>query len=339
MSNATNTRFEVLWLVRRFLALVPILACGDNLQGVPFDQFEDALLRARCARFTRCGLVAQLDSCESFFRERPNFDRDTAVAARVVHYSGAAAELCLDALASQSCDTSSREGRLVPEVCEKVFAGQLDGGADCASDEECESGVCVKPSCSELCCSGVCRPKSTPQPAGAPCEIDLDCRHDLFCNRDNRCSQLIPEGGPCDDDNECVYGSACIGPSEFMSGTCRPAPALGEECPYLRCAEIGAVCRDGLCVPLGLAGSPCTTAKECSPFLLCNRDSQRCEEVPSLGEPCSTICAGEAWCDGSLCLAPKENGEPCGASDQCLSLNCEEGVAFDACGAYPRCFP
>lgn len=326
--------------MRPCLVLAALVACGDNLQGLPFDQFDEASQRARCERLVRCGLFAESSTCDGFFRKRPNLDLEAAVAAGLVRYSGTAAELCLKALAAQSCDSASRDGRLVPDVCRSVFTGFSSAGEDCVSDEECESGVCVNPACGQLCCRGVCREKRAPKPVGGPCELDGDCVHDLACGRDGVCHVLGGEGDLCDDDNECAYGSACIGPSELMAGNCRKQPLLGEVCLYQRCAELGAICA-GTCVPIGLAGSPCVSAKDCSPFTLCDSDLQRCVEVPTLGEPCSTICAGESWCDGltHACADPKPNGEPCSASDQCASLFCGEGVVFDACDAFPQCFP
>lgn len=323
------------------LALAATLfACGDNEAGLPLESFETSILHARCERLTRCGQFADVDTCDAYFRKRPNLDLEAALAAGVVRYSGPAASLCIAELAAQSCDTSSRDARVPPDVCLHVFTGTRAEGDHCTLDEECASGSCDSPPCGSPCCPGQCRPNRTPAPAGAQCELDRDCRHDLFCGRDGTCHGLGGDGALCADDNECDYGFACIGPSELMEGNCRKQPAIGEPCLYQRCADLGAFCNAGTCSPSGLPGARCTSSKDCSPFMLCDATLESCVDVPRLGAACTTICAGEAWCDNETetCAEPKQNAEPCSAGDQCESLFCEEGVVFDACGPMPRCF-
>ncbi len=325
--------------VRSALFLVVLCACGDNVTGLPFEDFDDAVTAARCARFVRCGMFVDDAACDGFFRKRPDLDLELALKANVVGYSGPAAEECVDALASQSCDTSARDARLIPEACARVFIGTRAANDDCALDEECGSGSCVVPSCGALCCRGTCSPNKVQ--AGAACELDEECRTDLFCGRDGTCQSLVGEGDLCDADNECDYGLACIGPSDLMSGNCRAQPRLGEMCLYQRCADLNATCRDFTCVALGLPGAACTTSDDCSDFAACDQDAGTCVELPRLGEPCDGLCAGEAWCDlaqSQRCLLPQPNSNPCFSNDQCETLFCEEGPIFDTCAEAPICF-
>jgi hypothetical protein len=54
---------------------------------------------------------------------------------------------------------------------------------------------------------------------------------------------------------------------------------------------------------------------------------------------CEGFCAGEAWCElaSNTCVAPLENTAPCTSANQCASLFCNEGVAFDHCVDRPIC--
>jgi hypothetical protein len=159
---------------------------------------------------------------------------------------------------------------------------------------------------------------------------------ETFCGG-GTCIPLAKRGEPCRVDANCDYGFACIGASDLEDGACRAMPLLGESCPYMRCAELGAMCNSAqLCVPLGLPGAPCITGADCSPLLECGADG-RCADLPHLGEPCTFGCAGEAWCSQSRCVAPEENTTPCTSDNQCASQYCQEGVVFDQCVDRPVC--
>jgi hypothetical protein len=325
--------------VRWSLAVLAVCACGDNVVGTPFSEFEAASDRARCERFVRCGLFTDNDACNGFFRKRPDIDLAAAVARGIVRYSGPAADECLAALAAQSCDTSSRDARTQPAACAEMFRGSVKTGDACALDEECASGVCALPTCNQACCTGTCHARRA-SAIGDACELDVDCTGDAFCGGDKLCHALGAVGIDCERDNECDYGLACIGPSQLMPGNCRAQPRIGEPCLYLRCGELGATCTAGTCVALGLPGAPCTSAKDCSPFAVCDTSTGACATVPSLGEPCTVGCAGEAWCDASdthLCSTPKPINSMCSSDDQCASLFCDEGPIFDACAQRAIC--
>lgn len=324
------------------VVLVVVFGCGDNLTGTPLEDFDAERARARCDQLVRCGLFTDDATCATFFRKRPDADLVAALAAGVVRYEGVNAKQCNDELAAMSCDTSARDARIRTEACERMFVGTIAAGAQCAFDDECASGSCNIPVCPEACCRGTCRVAHETRAIGAACEIDGDCADDAFCGEDLVCHALVSVGGLCEDDTECEYRLGCIGASELMAGNCRELPLVGEPCPYLRCAELGAVCTAArMCVALGLPGAPCASAADCSPFARCDLAGGVCVDVPTLAMPCTSSCGGEAWCDFAVsgtCEPPKQNGAPCGSDDQCASLDCQQGPAFDSCGDRPLCF-
>jgi hypothetical protein len=326
------------------LALI-LAACGDNITGTPLAEFQAEADAARCSYFMRCGLFASADTCAAFFRDRPDVNVDAALAAGKVFYNGVAAEKCHAALAAQSCDLSSREGRVLPDACDHIFGGTLDEGETCAFDAECSSGRCDAGDCNPAlaCCSGTCLARRERADIGGACDTSADCVVDSFCTPEHACAALVAEAGECRADGECDYGLACIGASELQPGNCRAMPLLGESCPYLRCAEVEATCSatSHTCVALGLPGATCASSADCSPFARCDMGTMTCADVPTLGMPCQGACAGEAFCDvsGSMtCAAPLPNTSPCSSDDQCASLFCAEGPVFDACADRQACF-
>jgi len=324
--------------VHRLVAATLLAACGDHGPSIALEDLYAETVRARCDRLVRCGLVTSPETCTAYFRTPDENALHAAIAARKIRYDGADALRCLDALAAQPCDETSREVRAPIEACERMLRGTLAVGAECSFDAECSSGSCDAPPClPDTCCTGKCLATHTAA-AGAPCTIDDDCVARTFCGPQRTCAPLSGRGQPCRVDANCDYGFACIGASDLEDGACRAMPLLGESCPYMRCAELGAVCNSAqLCVPIGLPGAPCMTGLDCSPLLECGADG-RCADAPHLGEPCAISCAGEAWCSQGRCVAPLENTTPCTADNQCASLYCEEGVVFDQCADRPVCF-
>jgi hypothetical protein len=314
-----------------------LAACGDDGPSIALDELYAETLRARCDRFVRCGLATSHESCVAYHRTPDENELHAAIEAGKIRYDSASAVRCLEALAALPCDETSREVRTPIEACERMLAGKLAVGAECSFDAECASGSCNEPPClPDTCCVGTCQPTRVAA-AGAPCTVDAECEKETFCGSQRTCTPLSGRGEPCRVDANCAYGFACIGASDVQDGACRAMPLLGESCPYMRCAEIGALCNGAsLCVPIGLPGATCMTDADCSPLALCG-PANLCTEVPQLGQPCSFSCASEAWCSQGTCIAPLENKAPCTADNQCASLYCEEGVAFDQCNDRPIC--
>lgn len=315
-----------------------LAACGDNTPSIELDDLYAETLRARCDRLVRCGVVATHEICTAYFRTPDEDNLHAAIEAGRIRYDPGSAVACVAALAALPCDETSREVRSPIEACERMLQGAQKVGDLCSFDQECGSGSCDAPLCPVgTCCSGTCVATRTAA-AGDPCTTDEQCAGEAFCSREGTCTPLAARGQPCRIDAHCEPGLACTGATDLQDGACRALGLLGESCPYLRCAELGAVCDAAQrCVPVGLPGAPCATGADCSPLALCGPGSV-CIDVPRLGEPCGFECAGEAWCRQGTCVAPQENTAPCTADNQCASLYCEEGVAFDQCTDRPICF-
>ena len=330
----------------RCILAVAVLAtgCGDNIPTVAFEDVATARREAECERLVRCGLFADTDTCTAYFRAP--FDRGlrAAVQAGRVRYDAADAHACDAGLAAMSCDQTAADVRAAVVACTAVFTGTLADDAECAFDLECASGDCDARNCApDMCCYGRCLP-AVAAAIDEPCDSDRQCTGDAYCGTDDACHALASAGMTCTFDSNCDVGLACIGATDLQPGACRVLPHLGESCPYLRCAEIGAECSTAqLCVRAGLAGAACTADAECSEFRGCDPTTSRCVDTPALGMPCRGRCAGDAYCafDGSsigTCAVPQANGAPCASYDQCASQFCGEGEFFDLCADRAICF-
>lgn len=327
-----------------FPVVVLFAGCGDNIPTVAFEDLESARREAECERLVRCGLFEDADTCTAYFRRGFDGDIQAAVRAGRVVYDADDAHTCHAAIATMSCDQTSADVRSILAYCDGVLRGTLAADAECAFDGECESGECDAASCvPDTCCFGGCLPSAASR-IGEPCDADGHCDDDAYCGTDDICHALASTGVPCTLDSNCEPGLACIGATDLQAGACRALPLLGESCPYLRCAEIGAMCSGTqICVPVGRTGEACTNDAECSEFRSCDPVTRRCTDTPQLGTPCSGRCTGESWCarDGSsigICAAPQEITAPCLSNDQCASLFCAEGEFFDTCAARAVCF-
>ena len=329
------------WLV---VAIALASGCGDNLTGIELEDFDRAELQARCIYLTRCGLFTETAVCDAYFQFHRDESRIAAVRAEQMRYDAVAALACLDEMVGTlTCDGASREARVPSEACRKMFRGDLSGGEECAFDEECKSGDCDVAACpAETCCYGRCTARKDPADVGGPCETKADCIDDAWCSEDGTCQALVPAAGPCTLDEQCDYGLGCIGATEFMPGACRALPLFGEPCPYKRCAEIGARCVSGTCVPLGLPGDACEAVADCSPYSECDLGAKLCRESPTeIGAACNRFCAGDVWCDllgTKTCRELKENTTPCFLDGQCASGYCAEGVFYQFCTDREVCY-
>ena len=328
----------------RWLAVAIALACGcgDNIAGTEVVDFDLEVYRARCAYLTRCGLFTDSDTCEAYFRLDPDESRIEAVKAGQMRYDAVAAKGCTEEMAELTCDQSTRDVRVESELCRQAFRGGLSPGKECAFDAECKSGECEGAECpAETCCYGTCTGLKEPSGIDGACESTRDCIDDAWCGEDKKCHALVAIAGECELDEQCEYGSGCIGATEFMPGACRTLPLLGEPCPYKRCAELGARCEMGTCVPVGLPGDACDMDSDCSPHARCDQQAGMCLALETLGMPCITRCAGESWCDfdgTKTCREMKEDTTPCQNDAQCASGYCASGVFFRFCSARAVCY-
>jgi hypothetical protein len=199
------------------------------------------------------------------------------------------------------------------------FAATVDGvsgvcvptpgpGAPCTG--ECVEGhYCLY---SDLGREGTCVPYGD---VGAPCGSGIEgpaipCREGLVCLSDV-CVLAPGPGAPCDLTGQCAEGLRC----RFFDGAflCADPVPPGESCST---AGFDDPCTPdhfcdfatGTCIPRGGLGAPCDFGG-CVPGLECVFDfasgTSSCRTPPVLGEPCSSVCAGEAYCGyeetGGMC--------------------------------------
>jgi hypothetical protein len=332
--------------VLRARAIVAVVAAACSGPVIRFEDLAQELQRARCEQRARCGLFPDAAACARYARVVPDPSLAAAIAAHKVAYDGERASQCVDALARQGCDLTTRDAHSGPAACAEMFAGTLAGGDACSIDAACVSGTCDLPAlCPPTgCCVGSCRAAARPARAGGPCARPHDCIDGLVCARDGTCRTPAGAGEACGSDRECGDGLGCIGALSATPGTCRPLPHAGEPCPYLRCADLNLRCDDSArCVPVGLVGDPCPTATECSPDLRCDPATLTCREYPTLGMPCTGVCGGDSFCrletdDAGTCVALLANTAPCDGYLQCASFYCEQGPLFDSCKDPYVCF-
>ncbi|HEY4059403.1 MAG TPA: Dickkopf N-terminal cysteine-rich domain-containing protein [Kofleriaceae bacterium] len=322
-------------------AVIAVLfaACGgDDGGGIPVEDYQAQRLTAECERLVRCGLFTTQEACEGYVIDTFDIDVKGGIDAKRVKYDGGKAKDCIAAIAAQSCDQTSASVRDLPPACKAVTEGTVADGEACNIEAECISGTCDQPACSrQTCCAGTCAATIKDAPDGASCVTDDNCVDGAFCGDDDHtCHSLLAASADCQHDNECNYGLTCIGETDLQKGKCRALPAIGDACPYMLCADVGAVCTNGTCVAVGLAPAPCTDGTQCSPFGRCAPDGH-CAEMPVLGEPCVDKCRLGSWCDSGTCAALRANADACNNDDECPDHFCGEGPIFDACGKPPIC--
>lgn len=321
----------------RWVAFMLLFGCGDNLEGITLEERYALEAAARCKQLARCGLFPTEGACNDSVRDKTDRALAAAVDAGVVRFDTILLRQCLEDLAQVSCDQTSRSFRIKSLSCQGMLLGARSAGQDCRFDVECATARCTEGICEPYeCCQGTC--KEARKPFG-PCDDNADCFEKEYCSSERGCAPLERELGPCINDSACDFGLACIGASSVAYGTCRKLPAIGQACPYGRCANIGARCdTSGMCVAVGLPGDSCASETDCSPYAQCNQTSGRCEALPSLGMPCTGRCGGNAACFERMCVAPLEDGTPCGGNNDCESGLCAEGLFSHTCMPAPTCF-
>lgn len=310
----------------RYAVLLLVVGCG----GIAFEDYELELGDARCEYEVRCKAVSNAADCHAYFDpltiDSPSLP--AAVREGIVRYDEDAAQSCVDALASLSCNVTEQLDAL--DACDDVYEGTLADGAACGFDLECTSGSCATQSCPDACCPGRCR-AARPLP-----DIDEACStfcvDGAYCGVDSLCHASLPKGAACDGSTICAYGLYCAGASTGGSGVCEPMPDDGEPCDG-PCAEHGSRCLDAVCQPAGLAGDACATDEDCSDFYSCNSD-QRCGSFPGIGMECLGWCSGDAYCNARVCVAKEPNGTGCINNNNCTSNFCDKNYN---CADPPLC--
>jgi hypothetical protein len=306
--------------------LVLLASCG----GIAYEDYEAETRDATCDYRVRCKALANASDCHAHLDElaidSPSLP--AAIAEGTVRYDEDAAQQCVDALASLSCDVTEQTGALA--ACDDVYEGTRDDGDACGFDLECKSGSCATLPCSEACCPGMCRP-AVPLP-GLDDACSIFCVDGAYCGVDSICHAYLPKGAACDATTICTSDLYCAGASQGGSGVCTAIPHDGEPCEG-PCTEYGSGCLANICQPLGLAGDPCDNDAECSPFYACNSDN-RCDRYPGVGMTCLGRCSGAAYCDNAICVEQKPSGSTCTYNVECATHFCGND---DVCGDPPLC--
>ncbi len=76
---------------------------------------------------------------------------------------------------------------------------------------------------------------------------------------------LVPEGGACDDNNQCMKGR-CVGEDDDVDGTCETSRGEGATCDTDSDCDTGRCSYDsgaGLCTAKAGDGAPCDVASDC----------------------------------------------------------------------------
>lgn len=236
-------------------------------------------------------------------------------------------------------------------ACLLVACGDVTAplGADCMTDADCTSGMCVFVSgsrvCSEPCTAGETCP-------GAPEDPLLTCREGDVCGP--RCAFSGAQAGfRCDPDGTvrpCASGNdvddcASCGCSYFGGGRCvagmgciDPLP-LGASCPEDNACESDLCGAGGLCIePAGL-GAACREDRECvSGHCSTDGNTSRmgtCEIMVgrgcSPGDPYCSLCrtAGQ----GNLCFRENCNSTnaTCPTGWRCLNTDGGGTACFQLC--------
>jgi hypothetical protein len=100
-------------------------------------------------------------------------------------------------------------------------------------------------------------------------------------------------------------GERCLSTLTPGQSRCQPVPEVGSPC--INECELGAACRNGLCVASGRVGQPCLQGG-CFPG----------------------VCRFDAGV-GGLCDAPLANGAACRGNTECQSGSCDRGLCVAAC--------
>jgi hypothetical protein len=235
---------------------------------------------------------------------------DAAICHQIAELPGASAKsiegwvACENAIAKLTCD-ELKWGGYFP-ACAPA-AGTYKTSQPCVDDFQCEGLRC----------------ESKPPPG----EIPLS---QIFCGT---CAARAGEGGACENDSGCVWGTACSG------GKCVKPAAEGQPCQDMSACLFNLRCVDGTCRKASALGGPCQVSSDCVNWWAECSAQGVCAvaEGPGQGEPCEPdgppdnpppSCRGSNFCDPATkrCVPAKIAGEACATILDCgYLLDCQGG--------------
>ncbi len=197
-------------------------------------------------------------------------------------WTGDKLEACIKARTALDC-ADFLHAKPQPTAC---FVTGLFTSQSCRYDAQCGTGYC------RIASGASCGNCVALGNTGAPCTTSGDCAGNLLCATSGTCQPPSPITGMCSATVPCVQGAACIA---------------------------------GVCVLPGGSGAACAAKNsnaDCDYYqgVYCNGTTSMCTTyaVAQAGDSCSgpapTVCAGEATCFQTLCVAPASDGSPCNAA-------------------------
>lgn len=271
-------------------------------------------------------------------------------------YDGVAAQACLDALDTETCD-GFRFMNDVPE-CSALFTPLVDEGGDCYPDAtvyfsvtgaptECLDGYCD--TANRQVCPGTCEPRKS---NGAACVSTAECQPDSYCDG-TECQSRVDLDAPCSYGDACRPDLVCSWLPAEEIGICKRPSEPGDACSDSEPCVGGYFCAAGECQSKVETGEECLQHHQCWNDELCidrdadGPDPRTCGEVGAEGAACgsSLECQEALFCDTSagqpgLCTPKLPLGQECVADDSCVATaycnhelgECQEvGQQGDSC--------
>jgi hypothetical protein len=153
------------------------------------------------------------------------------------------------------------------------------------------------------------------------CSIGDDANWPTAC--DAMLVGAVPEGGTCDDSDECVGNLDC------RNDRCTRMPTQGEMCADGSCAD-DLYCRDDdRCHAYAAFGASCADSDVyCGDDLQCSSATDTCAPYPTVGQSCAdTSCDDDLYCDESdICRVERADGAQCTEDRQCESYECVDNA-------------
>jgi len=211
-----------------------------------------------------------------------------ALAAPGTGWTGDKLEACVTARTALDC-ADFLHAKPQPNACR--VTGLIATSDVCRYDQQCGTGYCR-------------------YAAGASC---------------GNCVTLGATGASCTTSADCDGNLMCSG-----AGTCQPPSSATSTCSTTMPCQQGLSCIGGVCVAPGALGAMCATKNnnaDCDYYqgVYCDGTSTACAAyaIAQAGDACGsavpTVCAGDATCFQSLCVAPASDGSTCNAAS---GLNC-----------------
>lgn len=209
----------------------------------------------------------------------------------------------------KACETAAAcEGEM---ICLTSFPGGYCS-ADCGSDADCETGLCINDTCL------------------ASCGDDGDCRDGYSCVHGDLGRGCAPPargfhalGDSCLGDSDCIDGLTCLEVSEGSRQCTKTCTSV------LNCG-IQAECVGDLCRRTCSEDSHCHGDQVCASTL----DGHICAPMPPLS-PVGGPCNDDDQCTaGLICLTDAPAGyctRDCGDPEDCDGGICHDGFCFSGC--------